>query len=152
MPSFSRTFGSPSGTARINLVVSGPLIRVSIGLPDPWVEALRSRGFVPPPAVVGEALIDTGASLCAIDRIVVERLGLPSRGTERIATFGGFEEEMTHPAQIEFLDGTLSSRVRDDIVGMDLRPLGVIAIIGRNVLADWNINYDGPTGTITITG
>jgi hypothetical protein len=40
----------------------------------------------------------------------------------------------------------------NDFIGTDLATLGVIAIIGRTVLAEFVFTYDGPQGAYTITG
>ncbi len=152
MATYRRASGESPEASRAKLVRIGPCVPIAVGLPDAWLRTLRIQGKTPPATLFGEALIDTGASLSAIDRTLVDQLQLPARGSENVASVSGVVTGITYPAQIAFPGTGLQSFTRGDFVALDILRLGVIAIIGRAVLANWQLNYDGPAGAFTITG
>lgn len=144
MSPFSRSFG------RDALVRSGPTIPIVVSIPDRWVARLRSAGLSAPPSIAGDALLDTGSSVTAIDVAVADALQLPILNTEVITTPMGQAIQHAYPAQVAFPDGDLPDLLADDFIGADLRSFGVLMLIGRNVLARWHVSYDGPEGVITV--
>lgn len=54
----------------------GPFVQIMIGVSSARSLALRVGGAMIPPLVSGRGLVDTGASISAIDRRVAQQLGL----------------------------------------------------------------------------
>jgi len=144
MATFSRNF-SGSDDARKQLVIRGPLLPAVVGFAQ-----------IPPAGVYreisGEALIDTGAVVCAVDLEFLRELGIAPAGMETIATPTGQAILQTYPARLSFPGTGLSDVVFSDFVGADLSHLGACALLGRSVLSSYVLNYDGPAGPFTITG
>jgi hypothetical protein len=92
MLAYSRVYG------RNNLVLRGPVIRVSVGIPERWARELRKRGLAVPVPVNGEALIDTGSTVTAIDHMVIRSLGLPAVRSDLITTPTGTSRQAAYPA------------------------------------------------------
>lgn len=109
------------------------------------------------------ALLDTGASHCAISEELAIHLGLAVIGETTVSSFGGTYEATIHLADISFPDSTLGPvsnlglttcqiafsllRYREDPEDYTNYSLA----IGRDVLAGWNVVWDGPSSTVIIS-
>jgi len=101
MPVFETSFGgerrSSDGVVqkippRTGLQTIGPILKVAISVTKEQQDALSSEGKEVPEPVPGVALIDTGASMTAVDEGVCKRLGLEPTGLVNIIHPGGQEE------------------------------------------------------------
>ena len=97
------------------------------------------------------ALLDTGAKRTSVDISVAERLGLQVETWIDVATASGvdrmplYEKAMIHAPSI----GALRSL---NLVGSRLRPEHMHdVLIGRDILADYQLIYDGRTGRVTLS-
>jgi predicted aspartyl protease len=144
MSTFSRSFG------RGGLVGRGPVVPLRVSIPDVWSAALESRGFQLPLPVEGEALIDTGSTISAVDQVVVDRLGLVPLDEEVITTPMGQSRQTLHPAQVAFLGAPFAPLVSDKWIAANLRPFGAVVLLGRDALADFVLTYDGKAGAIKL--
>ena len=95
-------------------------------------------------------MIDTGASLCAIDEAAAVSLGIPPAGAQAIFTPAGPASQPTYPASLSFPATTLPNITFAEFVGAPIQASGIIAIIGRNVLRDFVLIYNGPGGSVSL--
>ncbi len=130
----------------------GPLIAVTIALPQNLVEVLQSRGTPIPTPESGYALIDTGAGFTAVDESICRKLGLPQTGTAQMAHAGGVEQRPCFPVQITFPGAPLPPLqiVRAASVNLVAGKQPIIALLGREVLSRLRFVYNGPAGRIEI--
>jgi hypothetical protein len=132
----------------------GPTIEVKVMQTNQRVEALKKVGqrYSSPAIVLG--LIDTGASLCALDIGVVASLGLAPRNVVFIhtpSTGSGYIKRLSYDAVFIVGESTpepLSKTIQ--IVDCELASQGFFALIGRNVLDACQFTYDGPRGAFTL--
>ena len=111
------------------------------------------RSGVMIPILVGErtgvAMVDTGARITVIDIEHARELGLEEDGTHRITGATGVGEYPRFKTDIEvpWLDITVPSPVG----GAPLRTNNIPwnALIGRDVILQFELRVDGLTGTIT---
>jgi hypothetical protein len=101
--------------------------------------------------VRGRALIDTGADRTAVEWSAIDDVGALPSGTYRAQ--GVTSEAITLPAyplRIEFGDG-LGSVELERVAGTPhLKSQGLLALIGRDVLEQGTLSYDGPSGAYTL--
>jgi hypothetical protein len=130
----------------------GPLIDVTIMNSRDVVEAGRAIGLDYPPARSMKALLDTGASVTVISKVFANycKLFQTSEGSE-ITAIGATHPCGEHAGSISF-------------PGTDLRPLDPIRIIsavfakerhyacliGRDILRNWIITFDGRSKKVVI--
>ena len=110
-----------------------------------------------PTPVPGLALIDTGATLSAVDATVVQQLGVQPVGLANVGTAGGQQQQATYPARFTF-PGTglpnidfgqlLGANLTGQIVAAHQQPL--IALLGRDILQQFILIYNGPVGMFTL--
>jgi hypothetical protein len=131
----------------------GPVIDVLIGNPRDVVEAGRTIGFEYPEPHRMKALLDTGANVTVISSVYANycKLFQTYEGSE-ITAVGAKHRCGEHAGAISF-------------PGTNLRPFDSIRIvsavfekepfyaclIGRDILRNWVVNFDGRTKRVTIT-
>lgn len=86
------------------LVNFGPVLRVEVAAPpeSTLLQASRDPIAPPPPAVVGWALIDTGASRSCVDQEALKRLGLSPVASATVSTATGTADREIYPATFRF--------------------------------------------------
>jgi hypothetical protein len=118
----------------------GAIVEVWLEHSPQFVRALAKRGLSPRPPVSVPALIDTGASLCALDRHVITALHLEYWGTAPVLT----PSTANVPVQRDIygMRLTLGHGGPDPLVQVvgvvesDFAHLGFSMLLGRDVLAD----------------
>jgi hypothetical protein len=126
----------------------GAIFPVEISLPQTLIDYLTAQKMQVPPPVSGSALIDSGASISAIDSSVVSALQISPIGVATVLTPAGPAKQNLFPARF------ILSRLRIDIsavIGVDLKPQGIIALIGRDILSRFLMIYHGPGGRVTLS-
>jgi predicted aspartyl protease len=103
-----------------------------------------------PAPVTGLALIDTGASGTCIDDDIAAALQLPIVDTGKMtsATEEGSVRNI-YPVQIEFVGWNIRL-VNNRAMGATLKSQGLQAIIGRDMLRNCILVYNGPSGTFSL--
>lgn len=130
--------------------MQGPCVQVSLGLAKVFAEQLLPQGQRIPTPVAGMALIDTGASCTCIDEAAAQQLGLPVIDVVNIASAShASHPQNVYPAQIELI-GTQINIDAGRAVGAPLASLGLIALIGRDVLQHALFVYNGVVGELTL--
>jgi len=148
-PDAHNRVGTPDSAAR--LATEGPTVPVAIGLTPSVISYLRSHGRPIAMPLAGLALIDTGATVCAVDEALIRSLNVPPSGVTTIATPSGVAQHATFPAALSFPGTTLPDVSFADVIGAPLRGQGIVAIIGRNVLRNFVLIYNGPGGMVSLS-
>jgi hypothetical protein len=133
------------------LALEGPVIDILISAPLPEMEAGRTIGLDFRQLRI-KALIDTGAALTVINPQVASTCRLPQTDWSRIATVGGSGGVYPgYAAAISFPGTNLPSLevVRVLAYPMIGQPF-FSCLIGREVLRNWMLIYDGPNGELEI--
>ena len=134
----------------------GLIVPIAISVSQPRCDALTAAGVQVPRPMRGRGLIDTGASCSAVDRAVIQSLGLsatgsttiltPSTGTEShecslfdvaLVILMGSAQKHTPSATTAVIEATLSGQ-------------GFHALIGRDVLSQGLLVYDGKAGNLSL--
>ncbi len=84
------------------LTVHGPTIPVQVDVPSALAQAMNVTGQQIPQGIPGRALIDTGASITAVDAGIISQLGVPPVSRARVLTPSGEAEQDVFPATISF--------------------------------------------------
>jgi predicted aspartyl protease len=97
------------------------------------------------------ALVDTGASECCIDSGLAMQLNLPIVDQRRISGVGGHHDVNVHLAQIYV--PSLNFTMYGAFAAVELAAGGQShqALIGRTFLQEFRMEYDGRTGTVSLS-
>ena len=126
----------------------GPVLTATLTLSDRQQESevasgARSR------SVSGDALIDTGASHTCLDQRVANDLGLAMFGTGRMTSASHADIEVPlFVGKIVLPNITVNV---EGAVGARLEEQGLIALIGRDVLQNAVLVYNGVDGSVTLS-
>jgi len=142
--------GAPAAGSVPELLRSkGALIQVRIGNASVIAAKMREQGSqVPPPKAI-MAMIDTGASISAIDSSVAASLGLSQTGSVQVGGVGGVSQQPVFAAAIEFTDPVISYDPLS-LSGASLGAPDFQLLIGRNILCQMILTYDGPRGRFSL--
>jgi hypothetical protein len=144
------------------LSADGPILDVYFGVSGPRFQALAQAKQPPPLSFPVRSLIDTGASCTALDRSILQQLGIPPSGSVPIHTPSTSGNPITvdqydvsmaipHPPTavnpqigIQLIDFTLP------VIGTDFTGQNIKALIGRDILARCLLVYSGLRSGFTI--
>lgn len=136
----------------------GVRVTVRIGLAARDVARRRRLGQASPQPVDTEALIDTGAECTFVVPRIVTQLGLLWRTPGLVAApaaggFGGsvgYEAGVTivHPSGDPKLDLVFPALTIEEV--NQLAGFGVDVVLGRDILSQCVLVYDGPAGAATL--
>jgi predicted aspartyl protease len=139
----------------LNLTQAGPLLDVLIGVSQAKEEALKKAGIPVPTLTPARALIDTGASGTVIDPDVIDKLLLTptGKGSTLTASTGSVPHEADlYDISIHIpIQRTIKIFPSVPIMALELAPLGVQVLIGRDILNQGLFIYDGPTQKYTLS-
>lgn len=143
-------------THSLPLVQIGPILQVQIEVPKVLAARLESEGKAVPPPATGIALIDTGATISAVTRSVIDALGLQPIRTVSVGHADGVAEQGVFTVQWAF-PGTDLPRLITSALGANLErhtmplPQGrIIALVGRDILASCILIYNGRTASYSL--
>lgn len=128
----------------------GPLLDVTIAIPNSLKELFEEKGETPPDPVSGKVLIDTGASRTCVDDTIVQSLKIQPIDTTKIITAGGMIQKELYPVILGLPGTDFPHTEFTEVIGVDLNDAGIIALLGRDVLAHFICVYNGPEGTISL--
>jgi len=132
----------------------GPIIDIKVMQTSQRVEALKKAGQKYNSPVVVLGLIDTGASISALDSGIITSLGLTPRDKVSIvtpSTGSAYQKRMSYDALFIAGENTsepLSKTIQ--VVECDLASQGFFALIGRNFLEACQFIYDGPSKSFAL--
>ena len=136
----------------------GPLLNAVVAVSEPKKQALEAAGLPVPPQVVIRALVDTGASCCLLDPSVVTSLGLTPTGVAQVKTPTTGNATVSSP-QYDIMLLIPGSTLQHPpaifpalpvVTAELLVPQGFHALIGRDLLADCVLVYNGATRLFTL--
>ncbi len=137
----------PAPEALANL---GPVVPVTLALPDDVQRAYVERGEQPPTPVNGLAMIDTGASATCFDTDAAQRARLPTVGVARMTSASHADHQVP-----TFAGKIVCPTITIDVgsgVGANLSSVGdgLIALLGRDILKSAILTYNGPDGHFSL--
>jgi predicted aspartyl protease len=140
----------------LNLQISanGPVMDVMVGVSAARREALQKGGQAVPAPVSMRALIDTGASCTCIDPSVLGQLSLTPTGATQIhtpSTGSAPHTLLTYDASLTLVHPRLQLQITTvAVVATELEAQGIQALIGRDILENCLLIYNGQEGTFTL--
>lgn len=129
------------------LLRNGILLKVEISPLTQFVKELKKKTIQPQKGI---ALVDTGASITCVDRILLEALKIPSVGVSEVFTPSGRTQQNIYPVEISFPQANLPKISFNQVLGSKLKDQGIVALIGRDVLQDFILVYNGPGGFVSL--
>lgn len=125
-------------------------MNVGVGADNLTVEALQAQGQPVPPIQPCTALVDTGASGLALDTSIVRGLSLKRQGVVTNHTAGGMRQANTYLVSLTFPGSNLRSYsvVLATEVVLTTQPFKVL--IGREIMRNWHVHYNGQSGFVSI--
>ncbi len=115
-----------------------------------WSRRLASKGRTVPAQQERLGLVDTGASRTCIDISITRQLGLLPLQTTPVATPSGIEERGVYPVRLEFPDMPIPTHAFLRVLAVDLAGMGVGVLIGRDILQNCLMIWNGRTGEVTL--
>ena len=141
-----KTIQVPPGIA---LQFRGPILQVSVTIEQNSGKGLIAQGKSLPTPRSGIALIDTGASNTCIDEQAAKDLGLPVIDVANMQSASHEKHPCNiYPVQIITPIVTLNA---PRAMGAALASQGLLVLIGRDVLQNCTLFYNGPTGQFTLS-
>lgn len=128
----------------------GPCIQITVNVPDQVAAELVRQGKPIPQPISGNALIDTGAGSTCIDEQAAKKLGLPVINVVNMASAShGSHNANVYPAKLQ-MTGLSVGINATNAIGAPLEAQRLIALIGRDVLANFILIYNGSQGEFTL--
>jgi hypothetical protein len=125
----------------------GPQLQLYVGVSQPKQQVLQQANMPVPQPILIYGLVDTGASTTAIDRGIIQALGLQPTGSMSILTPS--TGSTPHPANtfdvsivipISSLTFTVPAM---QVFESSLNVQGIQALVGRDILSNCLFVYDG---------
>lgn len=151
-PGSNETRLSPKG-----LAVTGPIIQVQIEIPTALAKALQAASQQIPNPIEGFALVDTGASITAVDVPLLAQLGVNPVGAANVGTAGGRCKQSTYPIRVTFPGTRFPGFGHPNALGADLsgqlvlNQKPIVALIGRDILQKFVLVYNGTAGMFSLS-
>ncbi len=128
----------PAATAAGQLAQNGAILNVQVASPN---------GGTP---VTVQAMIDTGASISTMNSTIAQNAGLQQTGETQLGGVGGIQTSAIYAAALTLPDyGVTVNPIQVATVPGGLP--GVDMLIGRDILENLVLNYDGSQGAFTLT-
>jgi predicted aspartyl protease len=130
----------------------GPIIDVIVMNSSAVIEAGREIGLEYPPPVTMKALLDTGASVTVISKKFAEHCKLFQTNEGSVITgLGGEQHCREHAGSISFPGTDLRSFDPIRIVSaVFVKERHYACLIGRDILRNWLISFDGRSKRVLI--
>jgi len=127
----------------------GPVIPAQIEIPTVLAQQMQRAGAPVPQPVTGNALIDTGATLSAVDAQVLTSLGIASTGIVPVWTPSGPTRQPVFASKVAIPAMRLVVEI-PRVLGAQLQGAGIIALLGRDFLRHTLFEYNGTLGILTL--
>jgi predicted aspartyl protease len=142
--------GAAVGSGSNALATKGIVLNVEIGVDLATADLLRALGQPVPSPITCNALVDTGASVLAIDQSIAQKLNLARRGINTTHTANGPRQCDLYAVSLAFPATTLGSFNILQAIEVNLSTQPFKCLIGREVLSKWHVHYNGESGVISI--
>lgn len=127
----------------------GAILPVQVGIPTALAQQMQAQGQTPPPPEEIQAMVDTGASISAINVSVAQRLGLPVTGSMKIGGATGVADQPVYSALFRIPDPFVEWDPMQ-IAGATLTNTPFDILVGRNILCNMTLSYDGKSGRFSL--
>ena len=126
-----------------------------VSVPPEIAEAFTKQSKPIPNPVAGFGLIDTGATGSCVDEAVAKQLQLPIVNVVKMASAShAATDRNVYPLTFDILGLGPSGKITVSsprVVGAELGVQGLVLLIGRDLLANVCLIYNGPAGQFTFT-
>lgn len=130
----------------------GPCIDVVVVNSREVIEAWRTVGLELPEPVKMKALLDTGAAITVISKTFAKHCKLLQTGETEIRVLGSLHKCGEHAGAISFPGTNLPPFDPIRVVSADfVQERHYAILIGRDILRNWTITFDGRSKRVTIT-
>jgi predicted aspartyl protease len=129
----------------------GAIFSFQLRHPSVVADRLRLEGRQVSDPIDVRVLVDTGATISAIENSAARRLGLTRTGTITLAGVGGVTEQPVYAAAVDFPGLGISSQDPVRLAGADLGSRDFEFLLGRDVLERLVFEYDGPASAFAIS-
>lgn len=136
----------------------GPFLNVLVHVPSALAKLFENQNLPVPAPQAGLALIDTGASHTCVHEPALTALGLNPIGATTSRTAAGLTAQRLYPVRLEFpgegIDREFTSVAGVNLIGqsvvLNTGEKDIIVLVGRDVMQEWVLIYNGPIGVVTI--
>jgi hypothetical protein len=150
-PAISEERGAKSNRVQWNDSDPGPCINVTVTNSREVIEAGRAVGLEYPEPLKMNALLDTGAAVSVISKIFAKYCKLLQTGETEIRALGSLHKCGEHAAAISFPGMSLRTIDPIRIISADfIKEPYYACLIGRDILRNWKITFDGRSNRVTI--
>lgn len=130
----------------------GPCIEVIVMNPHDVLQRWSPDGLLCPEPIRMNALLDTGAAVTIISKTFANHCKLIQTGAGDIRALGTMHLCGEHAGAISFPGTNLQPFDAIRILSADfIREPHYACLIGRDILRNWKITFDGPSKRVTIT-
>jgi hypothetical protein len=133
------------------LVQNGILLNVAISIDMLTASTMQTQGMQTPQPFLCRALVDTGASGLAIDKSISTALGLKKEEVINNLTANGVTESPFYSVSLSFPGSNLKSYDVLIATEVNLGQQPFHCLIGREIMKNWHLHYNGETGQISIS-
>jgi len=129
----------------------GPLMDVVVMNSGDVLEAWRANGLERPDPIPMKALIDTGASVTVISKTFAKHCKLLQTGESEVRALGAQHRCGEHAGTIRFAGSNLRPVEAIRIRSVDfIREPHFACLIGRDILRNWSVTFEGRLKRVTI--
>jgi hypothetical protein len=126
----------------------GALTDVFIGVSAPRRDSILAGNMIPPMPAPATLLLDTGATLSAIDQAMIDRLGIQPTGAININTPTSGQNGVVVPLYdismtIVEPGGPVLTLPAVPVTANDFTGQGIDGLLGRDILATGSLFYNG---------
>lgn len=139
------------GVGPHSLFAGGIVMDMALAIDGVTAQSMRTANQTIPTAVTAKALVDTGCTITSIDDSIAQQLGLAVRGYTTTHTAAGPINCGQYFVALSFPGTNLQGRTLHRVQSVNLSGQPFNVLIGRDLMASWNINYTGPAGFISIS-
>ena len=140
------------------MVRLGPVVQVTIHVPDDVAQAYADRGETSPPPNNGYAIIDTGATTTCFDVEAAKAAGLPQIGDADMSSASHTSSRVPVFAGKIFVPGlgigiNIPEGMGANLSSINLNSDGeaLVALLGRDFLQNTVLVYNGPDGHFSLS-
>ena len=127
----------------------GLLLQVEISVPQSLATVLTATNQPLPAAIIGDALVDTGATCCCVEETFMQRLNLQPIGQVPVSGATGNRIQNAYQARLAF-PGTPIPPLEMQVIGVQMNQGQTICLLGRDILRYCVLIYNGPQCSYTI--